>query len=87
MTIISYNKNFIFVKSRKTGGTSMEIALSKFCGAEDIIAPIGPFGEDERKSRKFLSPQNYINKKKPKKFFVIEKDNALNSIYSSGWEN
>ena len=40
----------------------MEIALSKFCGAEDVIAPLGPFGEDERKSRKFLGPQNYINK-------------------------
>ena len=40
----------------------MEIALSKFCGAEDVITPIGQF-EEERKSRKFLGPQNYINKK------------------------
>ena len=80
MTIISYKKNFIFVKSRKTGGTSMEIALSKFCGAEDIIAPIGPFGEDERKARKFLSPQNYINKKKPKKLNTALFKNLIASL-------
>ena len=80
MTIISYNKNFIFVKSRKTGGTSMEVSLSKFCGAEDIISPIGPFGEDERESRKFLGPQNYINKKKPKKLNFALFKNLISSF-------
>jgi len=83
MTIISYNKNFIFIKSRKTAGTSMEIALSKFCGAEDVIAPIGPFGEDERKSRKFLGPQNYINKKKPKKLNTALFRNFIASLIKS----
>jgi hypothetical protein len=83
MTIISYNKNFIFIKSRKTAGTSMEIALSKFCGAEDVIAPIGPFGEDERMLRKFLTPQNFLNKKKPKKLNTALFRNFIFSLIKS----
>jgi hypothetical protein len=30
--IISPAHRFIFIKTRKTAGTSMEIALAKFCG-------------------------------------------------------
>lgn len=35
--IISFKHKFIFVKSRKTGGTSVQVALSEFCGPDDII--------------------------------------------------
>jgi hypothetical protein len=35
--IISYSKNFIFIKSRKTAGTSVQVALSAACGPGDII--------------------------------------------------
>jgi hypothetical protein len=35
--IVSHRHRFIFVRTRKTGGTSVEIALSKFCGPDDII--------------------------------------------------
>lgn len=38
--IISFSKRFIFLKTRKTGGTSVEIALTPSCGPEDILAPI-----------------------------------------------
>lgn len=38
--IASYRHNFIFIKTRKTAGTSIEIALTPFCGPEDILAPI-----------------------------------------------
>jgi hypothetical protein len=38
--IISHEHKFIFVKTRKTAGTSIEIALSKFCGPDDVICPI-----------------------------------------------
>ena len=83
MTIVSYNKNFIFIKTNKTAETSMEVALSKFCGAEDVITPIGRFGEDVRKSRKFLGPQNYINKKKPKKLNTALFRNFIASLIKS----
>lgn len=43
--IISHSRKFIFVKSRKTGGTSVEIGLSKYAGSEDVITPITPRDE------------------------------------------
>ncbi len=35
--IISHKHRFIFTKPRKVAGTSVEVALSKFCGPDDII--------------------------------------------------
>src|SRR5262245_14307166 len=39
--IISHEHQFIFLKTRKTAGTSVELALRQLCGPDDIIAPIG----------------------------------------------
>jgi hypothetical protein len=38
--ILSHTRKFIFIKTRKVSGTSMEISLSQFCGEGDIITPI-----------------------------------------------
>ena len=38
--ILSHKNKFIFIKSFKTASTSLEIALSKYCGEKDIITPI-----------------------------------------------
>jgi hypothetical protein len=38
--IISHEHKFIFLKTKKTAGTSVELALSKLCGPDDIISPI-----------------------------------------------
>lgn len=43
--IASYHHKFIFIKTRKTGGTSVEIALSTQCSGDDICTTIS--GEDE----------------------------------------
>ena len=40
--IASHQHRFIFLKTRKTAGTSVEIALSKVCGPDDIITEISP---------------------------------------------
>ena len=43
--IVSHKYRYIFLKTSKTAGTSIEIALSRYCGPEDIITPVSP--EDE----------------------------------------
>jgi hypothetical protein len=58
--IISHKHKFIFIKTTKTAGTSIEIALSKFCGDEDIITPITPADERIRSYLGYRGPQNYL---------------------------
>jgi len=57
--IASFSRNFIFVKTRKTAGTSIEIMLSQFCGADDILTPITPDDEMLRAARGGVIAQNY----------------------------
>ena len=38
--IISHQLQLIFVKTRKTAGTSIEIALSRYAGPDDVITAI-----------------------------------------------
>ncbi len=40
--IISHKHRFIFVKTKKTAGTSIEVLLSSLCGEQDICTPIMP---------------------------------------------
>ena len=37
MTIINFNKNFIFIHPRRTGGSSLVLALLRFCSVNDKI--------------------------------------------------
>jgi len=40
MTIISHKHRFIFIKTAKTAGTSVQLALETICGPDDICAPV-----------------------------------------------
>lgn len=46
--IISHAYRFIFIKTLKTAGTSIEIFLSQHCGDADIVTPIYPHVEPHR---------------------------------------
>jgi hypothetical protein len=50
--IISHSRRFIFVKTAKTGGTSLETFLARHCSADDIVTPVYPAHEGH-------CPRNY----------------------------
>src|ERR1700686_1801692 len=54
--IVSHEHRFIFIKTRKTAGTSIEVALSQIAGDDAIVTPIDP---PERQH----DPRNYRNHK------------------------
>ncbi len=49
--IISHKHKFIFIKTRKTAGSSFELMLSAICGREDVLTPLSP---EEEKVREHL---------------------------------
>lgn len=56
--ICSHERGFIFIKTRKTASTSIEIGLSELCGPDDIVTPVSP--EDEIFRRRLgFEPRNY----------------------------
>lgn len=58
--IVSFKHNFVFVKTRKTGGTSMEIALCSHAGPDDIVTPLAARDEQVRHAHFPDSlPRNY----------------------------
>jgi hypothetical protein len=56
--IASHAHRFVFIKTRKTAGTSLEIALSRHCGPDDIVTRISPEDEALRAAAGGVPPQN-----------------------------
>lgn len=56
--IISHRHKFVYVKTRKTASTSLEIALSRFCGPDDVITKIVAKDEAVRARLGYPGPQN-----------------------------
>lgn len=56
--ILSHTHRFIVFKTRKTGGTSFEIALSKYLAEKDVVTPIAADDEAVRSSLGYRGPQN-----------------------------
>jgi hypothetical protein len=58
--IVSHKHRFIFIKTRKTAGSSLEIALSRYCGKKDIITTISEEDDLARAGLGYPGPQNYF---------------------------
>lgn len=54
MTIISFKHQFVFIKTTKTAGTSIEVELSKIAGDDAVVTPIVPEVEGHM-------PRNYTS--------------------------
>lgn len=50
----------MYIKTRKTASTSIEIALSKFCGPDDVITEIVATDEQVRSGLGYPGPQNFV---------------------------
>jgi hypothetical protein len=57
--IINHEYKFIFLKTRKTAGTSLEISLSTCSGDKDIVTSIVDSDETIRKEFGGVSAQNF----------------------------
>ena len=57
--IVSHQHRFVFIKTCKTAGTSIEIALAEHCGPADIITPIDEVDEQIRRELGHRGPQNF----------------------------
>jgi Sulfotransferase family len=57
--IVSHEHRFVFMKTRKTAGTSVEIALSRVCGPDDVITPVTDEDEALRRAQGGRGPQNF----------------------------
>lgn len=60
--IISHRYKFVFIKTMKTAGTSIEVYLSRYCGNDDIVTPIYPVVESHRPRNHngFFSPMREL---------------------------
>ncbi len=83
--ILSHKHKFIFIKTKKTASTSLEIVLSKLCGDNDIITPVSELTwtgqirrfeknneEDLRKKINAPNPQNFKGSFLFEFFFLIK---------------
>ena len=58
--IISHRHKFIFLKNNKCAGSSIEIALSKFCGPDDVLSVLSAEEEALRVSLGYAPMQNNV---------------------------
>lgn len=59
--IASKTNGFIFLKTRKTGGTSVELVLSTWCASPDVLSPLFAPDEQTRKAIGGCAPVVELN--------------------------
>lgn len=56
--IICHKHKFIFIKTRKTAGSSMEIMLSKLCDENDVVTTLSEEENEVRRALGYGEPRN-----------------------------
>lgn len=76
MTIISFEKKFIFIKTRKVAGTSIEASLRGVTGPRDIVAGVIPRDEYYSAVRGEFSKNYLLNKDDELRYtqYVLDKE-------------
>ncbi len=69
--IISYSRNFVFIKTKKTAGSAIEAALSVYAGPDDVVTPLGQTEEfDRQKLYPNVLPRNFASDKAIEKRYL-----------------
>ena len=86
--IISHKLKVIYIKLIKVAGSSFEIALSKYCGPDDILTPIYPEGKIWKSRGYYRGAQNYKSLKEKTRYFShTEALNVKKRIPKDVWDN
>jgi hypothetical protein len=82
--IVSHKHRFIFVKTVKTAGTSIEVFLAPQCGVQDVVTPIAPpvAGHEPRNFTGFVNPMPEIVDRPAKLFSAITHIFSQNKFYN-----
>ena len=59
--IASFQHSFIFIKTRKTAGTSLEIALGPLCGPRDVVTRLDGIDEIGRMTHGVMQARNFAD--------------------------
>lgn len=78
--IICHRRKFIFLKTRKTAGTSIEIALSRLCGPGDVVTALTPEDEDLRREE-----GGWQGRDVPKSRTNLDMRDAFGLLRGKGW--
>ncbi|MER5985705.1 hypothetical protein [Streptomyces sp. NPDC001787] len=59
--IVLHSRRLAYIRTRKTASTSLEIALSRLAGPDDIVTALSPRDEALRKQEGGRPPQNHLH--------------------------